>query len=126
MHPILFHLGPLAIHTYGVLVALGFICGIALAGRLAKAAGIPPERVSDMGVWLIVAGMLGGKLLYILFYWRDFSTAWQAAGPSSLREGFVFFGGLMAAVVATVVYVRLKQLPLWTLADALAPGVALG
>jgi phosphatidylglycerol---prolipoprotein diacylglyceryl transferase len=126
MHPILFHLGQLEIHTYGVLVALGFLLGIANATCRAKAEGIPPERVNDLGIWLVLGGMIGGKLFHIAFFWHDFIAAWRERGLASLREGFVFFGGFIVASLATVVYTRVKKIPLWKVADALAPSVALG
>jgi phosphatidylglycerol---prolipoprotein diacylglyceryl transferase len=126
MHPILFRLGSLEIHTYGVLVAVGFMLGLLTAARRAKSAGIDPERINDLGIWLIVAGMIGGKLFHIVFFWHDFIAAWRADGLASLREGFVFYGGFLAACVATLVYVRVKKLPLAKFADAFAPSVALG
>ncbi len=126
MHPVLFHLGPLAIHTYGVLVAAGFLLGITVAARRAKSEGIEPERINDLGVLLIVAGMLGGKLFHIIFFWNEFIAGWRASGIASLREGFVFYGGFICASLATVVYARRKKLPLAKLADAFAPAIALG
>jgi phosphatidylglycerol:prolipoprotein diacylglycerol transferase len=126
MHPVLFKLGALEIHTYGVLVAFGFMIGLTLAARRAKTVGIAPESISDLGLWLIVAGMLGGKLFHALFYWRDVVANWQAAGVASLREGFVFFGGFIGAVVTAVLYARRKRLPLAKLADAFAAPLALG
>lgn len=126
MHPILFRFGSLEIHTYGVLVAAGFLLGITNAVHRAKSEGIEPERINDLGIWLVVAGMVGGKLFHILFFWHDFIAGWRAAGAASLREGFVFFGGFIAASLTTVVYTRAKKLSLGKVADALAPSVALG
>ncbi len=126
MHPIFIRLGDFAIHTYGVLVAVGFALGLWLAARRARVAGIDHEQVQLLGVWLIVAGMLGAKLFYIVFFWHDFVTGWRVAGIPSLREGFVFYGGFIGAIGATILFARTKQLPLWRLADVLAPLVALG
>src|ERR1041385_3698427 len=95
MHPILFHIGSFEIHTYGVLVALGFLLGLMSAARRAKSEGIDPERINDLGVWLIVAGMAGGKLFHIIFFWHEFLQGWREAGIASLREGFVFYGGFI-------------------------------
>ena len=126
MHPDFFRIGPLDIHTYGVLVALGFLVGIALAAKRAPREGLKPEQISDLGVWLIVAGMLGGKLFHVIFFWDDFVAGWRTEGIRSLREGFVFYGGFITATLATVVYTRAKKLPLAKVADLLAPSVALG
>jgi phosphatidylglycerol:prolipoprotein diacylglycerol transferase len=126
MHPILFRLGPLDIHTYGVLVAAGFLLGLTLAGRRAKAEGLDPRAISDLGIWLIVAGMGGAKLFHVVFFWDEFIRAWRYEGLRSLREGFVFYGGFISAIVTTILFARKRRLPLWKLADVCAPSVALG
>jgi len=126
VHPIFIRLGPLDIHTYGVLVAIGFIVGLAVAGRRARSEGIPAEQISDLGIWLIIAGMLGGKLFHIIFFWDDFIAGWHADGLRSLREGFVFYGGFILATLAAVVYAHRKRLPLAKLLDIFSPSVALG
>ena len=126
MHPILFRLGPLDIHTYGVLVAAGFLLGLTLAGRRAKKDGLDPRHVSDLGIWLIVAGMGGAKLFHLVFFWDEFISAWRHEGLRSLREGFVFYGGFIGAIVATILFAHKRRLPLWKLADVCAPLVALG
>jgi phosphatidylglycerol---prolipoprotein diacylglyceryl transferase len=126
MHPILLRLGTLDIHTYGVLVAMGFMVGLAVAAQRAKLERIHPDRIGDLGVWLVVAGMLGGKLFHIAFFWSDFVAAWRERGIGSLREGFVFYGGFIAASVTVLVFAHVKKLPWAKLADVLAPSVAIG
>jgi phosphatidylglycerol:prolipoprotein diacylglycerol transferase len=126
VHPILFRLGPLDIHTYGVLVAAGFLVGIAVAAHRAKDEGLRREQTTDLGVWLIVTGMLGGKLFHVIFFWDEFITGWRAEGIRSLREGFVFYGGFILASLAAVAYTRINRLPFWKFADVFAPALALG
>lgn len=126
MHQILFRIGPLDIHTYGVLVALGFIAGLWTASRRAPREGRQPEHISNLGVWLILAGMAGGKLFHIMFFYDEFIAGWRQEGFRSLREGFVFYGGFIGACLATIMYTRRKRLPLWKVADLCAPSVALG
>jgi len=126
VHPEFIRLGPLDIHTYGVLVAIGFIVGLAVASRRARREGIDPERITDLGAWLIVAGMLGGKLFHIVFFWDDFLYGWRMEGVRSLREGFVFYGGFIAAAITAVAYTTAKKLPFFRVADVFAPSIALG
>ena len=126
MHPDFIRFGPLDIHTYGVMVAIGFALGLWVAGWRAAREGLPREKVADLGVWLIVAGMLGGKLFHIIFFWRDFQAGWRLEGLRSLREGFVFLGGFIAATITAIVYARRQHLPLAKLLDVLAPSLALG
>jgi phosphatidylglycerol---prolipoprotein diacylglyceryl transferase len=126
MHPILIHTPWLDIHTYGVLVAMGFLVGLAVAARNARFQGLNPELISDLGVWLVIGGMAGGKLFHVVFFWNDFIAGWREEGIRSLREGFVFYGGFIGASVAGLVYTRIKQIEFWKVADCCAPGVAIG
>ncbi|MDB6066979.1 MAG: Prolipoprotein diacylglyceryl transferase [Pedosphaera sp.] len=127
MQSIAFHIGSLAVHLYGILVALGFMAGLWTAGRRARLVGIPSERVFDLGPWLIVGGILGGRVLYVTSYWNE----QFAKGPISeifmiQHGGLVFYGGLIGAIIAGTLYIRLKKLPLWQMADIMAPSIALG
>jgi phosphatidylglycerol:prolipoprotein diacylglycerol transferase len=126
VHPDFIHLGPFDIHTYGVMVAIGFMVGLWVAARRAPIEGIKSEQIADLGVWLIITGMLGGKLFHIIFFWNDFIAGWRAEGIRSLREGFVFYGGFILASLTAVVYARAKRLSLAKLMDVLAPSAALG
>ncbi len=126
MYPEFIRLGPLDIHTYGVCVAIGFIVGLAVAVRRARREGVDPERITDLGMWLIISGMLGGKLFHIIFFWNDFISAWREEGLRSLREGFVFYGGFICASLTAVAYTTVKKLPFFRIADIFAPSIALG
>jgi phosphatidylglycerol---prolipoprotein diacylglyceryl transferase len=127
MHPIALELGPLPIHWYGVMVALGFLAGLWTASRRGVSAGVAAEKVIDLGPWLIVGAIVGARTLYVISYWRE-----QFAGASFLEVfkvwngGLVFYGGLVGATLASVLYIRRMKLPLWKLADILAPSIALG
>lgn len=126
MHPVLLHLGSLEIHLYGVCVAAGFLSGIVLAQWRARQEDIDPASINDLGVWLIAAAMVGAKLFHIVFFWDDFIVGWRANPVGALRAGFVFYGGFVGATIATIVYARMRALPLWKLADILVLSVALG
>ena len=127
MHKIAFQLGNFTIYWYGVLVALGLLAGLWTAGRRAPLSGIRSETVIDLGPWLILGTIVGARGLYVLSYWReDFASQplWQIFNIRG--GGLVFYGGLIGASLACILYVRLKKLPLWKIADLLAPSIALG
>jgi phosphatidylglycerol:prolipoprotein diacylglycerol transferase len=126
MYPVLIRFGALEIHTYGVLVAAGFLAGLALAQHRARCEGILAESIGDLGVWLIVSAMLGAKLFHIVFFWNDFIGGWRESGLASLRAGFVFYGGFVGAAVTGILYARANGLAIWKLADVFAPALALG
>jgi phosphatidylglycerol:prolipoprotein diacylglycerol transferase len=128
VHPIAFHLGPLTVHSFGVMIALAFLAGMWTAVRRAPLAGVAGEHIADLVVpWLLLGGVLGARLLYIATYWRE-SFAGQPWWEIFMiqRGGLVYYGGLIGASFGCVAFSRFKKLPLWKLADILAPSIALG
>ena len=127
MCPRLFSIGPVAIPTYGVLVAIGFLVGLYLAGRLSKRAGLDHEKVTNLGLWVVLAAVIGAKVFMVL---ADFGTYWQNPGRlfsvSFLRAGGVFYGGLLGALATAAWYSRQHNLPGLRTADIFAPALAVG
>ena len=120
-------LGPLALHWYGVMMALAFLVGLWTASRRGLRDGVPAETIVDLGPWLIVGTILGARTLYVISYWHEFFEG-KPVGEIFMvwKGGLVFYGGLVGAALAGIIYIRLKKLPLWKLADILAPSIALG
>lgn len=126
MHEIAFHVGRLEVHWYGILVAVGFLAAIWTATRRAMAAGMAPEPIADIGVWLLVGAMAGAKALYVITYWRQDGGKTSLSDMIFTRTGFVFYGGLIGATAAGLLFAWWKKLPVWKTADVLAPSIALG
>ena len=127
MHKVALQLGDFTLYWYGVLVALGFLAGLWTATRRGLRDGLPGERLADLGLWLMVGAIVGSRLFFVISYWReDFASKplWEIF--MIRRGGLIFYGGLVGASLACVFYVRARQLPLWKVADALAPSIALG
>lgn len=127
MHKVAFQLGGLTIHWYGVLVAMGFLAALWTASRRAPRAGISPEIIVDMGPWLMLGAIAGARALYVISYWREHfaNQPWREIFMVH-HGGLVFYGGLIGASLATVIFTRMRRLSLWTMADVLAPSIALG
>ena len=127
MHRVAFDLGNWPIYWYGVLIAAGFFAGLWTASRRALRDGIAPETLADLGPWLLAAAIVGARAFYVVSYWdEDFAhqPIWEIF---MLRNGgVVFYGGLIGAAIAFLLYTRHKKLPVWPLADTLAPSIALG
>lgn len=127
MHPIAFKLGTWPLHWYGVLVATGFLAGLWTASRRAPRYGLKAEQVGDAGPWMILGTILGARLLYVTTYWKEkFATEpwWEVFMVQ--HGGLVFYGGLIGASLAVMLYCTFRKVPLWKLADAFAPSIALG
>jgi phosphatidylglycerol:prolipoprotein diacylglycerol transferase len=125
MHPVLFDLGGFTIYAYGVLLAAAYLLGLQFALVRARARGLDSQRVMDLGIWIIISALVGAKLLLLIVDFKQFTS-----NPRELlalaRSGGVFYGGLIAAVVVALFYLRRHKLPLWTTTDVFAPGIALG
>ncbi len=125
MHPRLFELGPFTIYTYGVLLAAAFLFGLKLATARARRRGLDPNKVLDLGIFIIVAAVVGAKLLLLVTDFQSFRSN-PADFLSLARSGGVFYGGLIVAALIALWYMRRQLLPLWPTFDVFAPGIALG
>ncbi|OYT73663.1 MAG: prolipoprotein diacylglyceryl transferase [Chloracidobacterium sp. CP2_5A] len=115
------------INTYGALLAIGFLSGTWLAGRFAAQDGLPRSATLDIVIYSLIASLIGSRLLLVVVEWEAFRHDWrQVFSLDVLRSGGVFYGGLLAALLASVALTRWQRLDWWRVADACAPGIALG
>ncbi len=127
MFPKLFHFGDFFLPSYGVLVALGFLVALWVTTRLAKAAGLNSESVTNLAVYCALAGLAGAKLFMFLFnfndYWNDPKSIFTIA---TLQAAGVYQGGFLLAFIFAIVYMKRENLPVFQTFDVFAPGIALG
>jgi phosphatidylglycerol---prolipoprotein diacylglyceryl transferase len=125
MHPILFEIRGFPVYTYGLLLAAAYLLGLQFALVRGKARGLDPNRIMDLGIWIIVSALVGAKLMLLLVE-RD-KFGWSVEDLLNLfRSAGVFYGGLIAAVVVALWYLWRHRMPVWTVTDVFAPGIALG
>jgi len=127
VYPQLLQLGPLPLHTYGLLVAIAFLTGLLIASRLAARAGLDSDKVANLGIYVAVAAIGGAKVFMVVTDWPYYSrNPGQIFSLATLQAGGVFFGGLIAALVVAAWYLRRSGLPALETADTFAPAIALG
>ena len=127
MFPKIFSIGSFYLPTYGVMVALAFLAGLWVTVRLARRSGLNPELITNLAVYVALAGMLGAKILMIVFDWNNYMAhPGEIFSMATLQAAGVFQGGLILALVTAVLYMRSQKLPLLATSDAFAPGLALG
>lgn len=133
MHPVLFHIGSFPVGTYGVILALAFFAGVWLARRQGRMDGLAPAALSDLSVALLIAAVIGSKLLMVIV--GLFTPAGQEGAMGfgdiftmgTLRAGGAIHGGIIAAAIIYFWMTRKGHgLPMRATGDALVPGVALG
>lgn len=125
MHPILLHIGSFKFYTYGLFVAIGFMTAIWISQKNAKSHDISHQTITDVFFIILVSALIGARFLYVLINfdayknnWLDIFKIWNG--------GLVFFGGFLAAVVVTAVYLKMRNLDIWKIADVISPGAAFG
>jgi len=122
MHPELIPGWPL--HSYGLMLVVGFYSAYFLSRWTAKKEGIDPRRMLDILLIGAILGIVGARAMYVIQY-KD-----QIRGLIDLiaiwNGGLVFYGGLVTATIGLMIYIRRHRLPVWKLADAAAPAIMLG
>ncbi len=127
MFPKLISIGNFTLPTYGLLIAVAFVVALSVAMRLGKRAGLDKERLMNLGIYCALVGLLGAKILMILFDLQFFlDHPRELFSMSTLQAAGVFQGGLVLAVVFAFLYARHVHLPWLTTADVFAPAIALG
>lgn len=124
MHPLLFNIGPIPIHSYGLLIAIGFLSALEVIRRLCLKTKLPVDPVLDIVFWLLISGFIGARILFVITRWEYF-----LANPLEIvrvwEGGLVFFGGLITATAVFLYQIRKTKLPIWKMMDVLTPGLVL-
>ena len=128
MFPTILKLGGLHIYSYGLMLFLSFVCGIAIVESRAKKFGVDPKLVTDLALWVLLSVVLGSRLFYVAFHWSEFSNdiigiiAFWRGGLA----GLMFYGGFLGGIIAGVVFVLVRRLPVRRFMDAVIPAIMLG
>ena len=124
MRPILFHLGPIPIYSYGLLVASGVLVAIYFLGKEAPRVGISRENIVDATLWFTVSSFMGARIFYVIQNWGYYSGR-----PLEIlmiwKGGVVFYGGAIGSLLFLLFYCRFKMETFLTMTDLLAPFVFL-
>ena len=125
MYPILFHYGPITIHTYGVAMATAFIVAIYLATRKGKKLDMDPNIVLDMSFWIMIGSIIGARIIFIITMW-----SYYMQHPIEMLEiwkgGLVFYGGLFGGILAMYIYLKWVRQEFFKFADLVSPYLGLG
>lgn len=125
MHPILYKIGNISLYTYGLFIALGFLTALWIARREAVRVGENPTHVLDLGFYMLIAAVVGARLFFLAVNPQVISESLWAVFKI-WQGGLVFYGGFIAALVTSLVYVRKIRVPFFRIADIFSPGLAAG
>lgn len=124
MHPILIKVGPFAVYSYGVMVAIGFAAAAFLVYRRSSKFGLDRNRMVNLLAILLLSGIFGARTLYIFL-----NLSFYQANPLEIimlsNGGLVWYGGFAAALITLIFYLWVNKISFWQAADLIVPYVAL-
>lgn len=126
MYPILLHIGPLTLHTYGLFVAIGFLTGYYVGRKDFVRENFSGQLWENLVIWLMIGSLLGARVFYFgLVDWNDivrdplsFFRIWEG--------GLVFYGGFAGGFLALLVFTKVNKIPLISALDLLVKPLILG
>ena len=118
-------LGPFTVQAWGTMVALGMLIGLWLTLKEAKRKKVDKETVLDTFFWMMLAAILGSRVLYVILFWRDFVDS-PLDAFKIWEGGLVLLGGVLSAIGVLWFMCRKKGIPMLKMTDTMAPGLAAG
>ena len=118
-------LGPLTIHYYGLIIALGLMLAVTYAIRRSKQFGIKEDDILDGVLWIVPVAIVCARLYYCIFSWDDYKD-----DPVSIlyiwKGGLAIYGGVLGAVAGVALHCYIKKISLPALLDLVALGFLIG
>lgn len=123
--PIVFSIGSLPVHWYGLILGFGALAGLFLAIREGKRFNIPQEFFMDLLLLGVPSAIIGARIYFVAFKWDDYKNnlidvfkIWNG--------GIAIYGALIGAIICGIIYFRRKGYPFWRIVDICAPGLLAG
>ena len=114
--------GPIPLHAYGLLLAIGVLVAAWIAERRWVARGFDGKTFNDMAVWIVVGGIVGARVYHVISDYQLFTDDWLRAFQI-WKGGLSIWGVLAGGVIAVIVMTRVKHVETLTLMDCVAPGL---
>ena len=118
-------IGPLNIHFYGAIIALGMVLAVIYACRRSKQFGIKEDDIIDGVLWIVPLAIICARLYYCIFSWKDYAN-----NPISIlyiwKGGLAIYGGVIGAVLGVTLHCKFKKISLPALLDLVCRGFLIG
>ena len=122
---IAFHLGPITVRWYGILMATAILVGFWLAQRRATEEGLPADDILRAAQWAVVAGLVGARLYEVIFNW-DYYGRFPEKIVAVWEGGLAMHGGLIVGPLVGILLARRWHVPIRRALDVIAPSMVLG
>ena len=132
--PVIFQIGPLAVHWYGAAYVVGILLGWWFAKKLvtspslwpASGSPITAENIDDFLTWAVIGIIAGGRLGYVLFYNLSYYLSNPLEIPAVWDGGMSFHGGAIGSIVAMVLFARSRNFSPFSMLDVIAASSCFG
>ena len=118
-------LGPLTIHYYGLVIALGLVLAVLYSCRRSKQFGLKEDDVLDGVLWVTPFAIVCARIYYCAFSWEMY-----ADDPVSVlyiwNGGIAIYGGVIGAVLGVAVFCKIKKIKVATVLDLVLLGFLIG
>lgn len=117
---------------YGIIIAFGFLAAYIIVSKEAKRTGQDDELYLDYALWLIIPSIIGARLYYIIFSWKDYFQAGKGFKNTFLdvinirNGGLAIYGGIIAGVIVTIIFARKRKVSFPLMADTISMGLLIG
>lgn len=123
--PLPFFQRNIPVYSYGFMLMVAFLVAISIARWRARKEGIDPNKITDLGIYLVCAGILGARLFFIIQFFDDYKN--NLFSIFKIYEGgLVYYGGLFTGIITLFFYVKKHHLPFLKIIDVVIPSAALG
>ena len=116
----------IAVRGYGLFLLAGLVAGIGMSMLRARQLGMDPDRILSLAIWLVVCGIAGARLFYVIQKWDQFAGRSPFEMLDMTKGGLVVFGSVFGAMAGGSFHLWRNKLPILKTADIIAPGMVMG
>jgi len=121
MYPVILDLGVLQLHTYGLMIAIGFLTAVYFMSRDAERVGVNGAEFSEMAFWGLLVGIIGTRLAHIFMFPQFYSWSDPVGWIALWRGGLVFQGAIPVVFIYAYLVLRWRKIPFWKVPDFVFP-----
>lgn len=126
MQTVLFSIGPFSVHLFGVFIGLAILAGLYIVTKEARRKGMNESLVFDLSIFGFIFAIIGARFYYVLVFQPKYFLNNPKEIFSIQNGGLSIQGGLISVILFAVIFLKVKGVSFWKIADTFAPALILG